>query len=269
MQPMEVLREASERIYRSVRGMAGTDAAGGDYGRGAGGDISKAIDMAAEKSVLDYLRESGFGCTVLGEECGQVEICGGGPYVVMDAIDGTANAVRGFPFYCSSLAYAEGYSLGEVTAGVVKNLASGRTYWAVQGGGAFADGARIRAARGEEGYTILGLNLSGATPEMLERVRPLTETSHVRHMGANALEMAVFSEGLMDAYVDVRDKIRIQDIAAGYLLVRESGGLLLDGAMEPLDADLAYTTRVSFVAAADREMADHIASKISGALGGI
>ena len=269
MQPLHILREASEHIYHSVREMAGTDAAGGDYGRGAGGDISKAIDVAAEKAVLDYLRDTEFPCTVLGEECGQVEVCGGGPYVVMDAIDGTANAVRGFPFYCSSLAYAEGYSLGEVTAGVVKNLADGRTYWAIRGGGAFADGARIRAARGEAGYTILGLNLSGATPEMLERARPLVETAHIRHMGANALEMAVFSEGLMDAYVDIRGKIRIQDIAAGYLLVLESGGLLLDGEMRPLDADLAYTTRVSFVAAADQGMAEYIASKIGGALGGI
>ncbi len=269
MRPLDILREASERIHRSVRGMAGTDAAGGDYGRGAGGDISKAIDVAAEGAVLEYLREAEFPCTVLGEECGRVEISGGGPYVVMDAIDGTANAVRGFPFYCSSLAYAEGYSLGEVTAGVVKNLATGRTYWAVKGGGAFADGSRIRAGRGEEGYTILGINLSGATPELLERVRPLTESAHIRHMGANALEMAVFSEGLMDAFVDIRDKIRIQDIAAGYLLVREAGGLLLDAGMRPLDADLGYGTRVSFIAAADAEAADYIASKISGALGGI
>lgn len=269
MRPLDILREASERIHRSVRGMAGTDAAGGDYGRGAGGDISKAIDVAAEGAVLEYLREAEFPCTVLGEECGRVEISGGGPYIVMDAIDGTANAVRGFPFYCSSLAYAEGYSLGEVTAGVVKNLATGRTYWAVKGGGAFADGSRIRAGRGEEGYTILGINLSGATPELLERVRPLTESAHIRHMGANALEMAVFSEGLMDAFVDIRDKIRIQDIAAGYLLVKEASGLLLDAGMRPLDADLGYGTRVSFIAAADAEAADYVASKISGALGGI
>lgn len=269
LEPLAILQEASERIYNRVYGMAGTDAAGGDYGRGAGGDISKAIDMAAEGAVLEYLREMQFSCTILGEECGRVEIHGGGPYIVMDAIDGTTNAVRGFPFYCSSLAYAEGYSLGEITAGVIKNLHTGRTYWATRGGGAFADGSRIRASRGDYDYTILGLNLSGTTPEMLQGVQSLTDSAHIRHMGANALEMAVFAEGLMDAFVDMRGKIRIQDVAAGYLLVKEAGGILLDQNMKPLDADLGYDTRVSFVAAADEDIAGHIASKINGALGGI
>ena len=183
MRPLDVLLGATEQIYSAVRGMAGTGAAGGDYGRGAGGDISKGIDVAAEGAVLDYLRDMGFACTVLGEECGRVDVHGGGPYIIMDAVDGTTNAVRGFPFHCSSLAYAEGNSLGGVTAGVVKNLAHGRTYWAAAGQGAFADGRRIRAGRGEEGFTILGLNLSGAGPDIVNRVLPLLETSHARAHG--------------------------------------------------------------------------------------
>lgn len=272
MQPIEVLREASERIYRNVRDLAGTEGAGGDFGRGAGGDISKKIDIVAERSVLDYLREIEFPCVVLGEECGRVEIAGGNPkgYVIMDAVDGTANAVRGFPFFCSSLAFADGYSLSRVTAGVVKNLSSGQTYWATRGGGAHMDGKRVRAGQGDSGYLIIGLNVSGATADLLDRVQPLMETSHIRHMGANALEMALFSRGLMDAFVDIRGKIRIQDVAAGYLLVKEAGGLLLDDRMKPLDADLGYDTRVSFVAAADSETAKAVASLIGcGALGGI
>ena len=38
----------------------------------------------------------------------------------------------------------------------------------------------------------------------------------------------MFARGLMDIFIDLRDKIRIQDIAAGYLIVKEAGGLLLD-----------------------------------------
>ena len=36
--------------------------------RGAGGDISRNIDIIAEKTVLDYLKEINFQCVVLGEE---------------------------------------------------------------------------------------------------------------------------------------------------------------------------------------------------------
>ena len=81
-------------------------------------------------------------------------------------------------------------------------------------------------------------------------------------MGANALEMAMFAEGLIDIFIDLRKKIRIQDLAAGYLLVKEAGGLILDENLQPLDSDLNYDTRLSFVAAANKNILDEIFSLI-------
>ncbi|MBM3895711.1 MAG: fructose 1,6-bisphosphatase, partial [Thaumarchaeota archaeon] len=74
MQVIEVLREASKQVYQSVKNLAGTEDAAGDFGRGAGGDISRRIDVVAEKAVLDYLKKINFECIVLGEECGRVEL---------------------------------------------------------------------------------------------------------------------------------------------------------------------------------------------------
>jgi len=68
----------------------------------------------------------------------------------------------------------------------------------------------------------------------------------------------MFSQGLMDVFIDLRNKIRIQDIAAGYIIVKEAGGLLLDSEFNSLDADLSYDTRVSFIAAANQEILDEI-----------
>ena len=81
-------------------------------------------------------------------------------------------------------------------------------------------------------------------------------------MGANALEMAMLAEGLIDIFVDLRKKIRIQDLAAGYLLIKEAGGLILDENLQPLDSDLNYETRLSFVAAANKNILDEIFSLI-------
>lgn len=271
MDVLDVLLEATRRIDVSVKGLAGTKDAGGDFGRGAGGDISKRIDIVAENAVLEYLKEIEFPCTVLGEECGRIDITNESKgSIVMDAIDGTTNAVRGFPYYCSSLAFVEGNTLSSVTAGVIKNLSNGQTYWATRGSGAFMDNNPIRASMGEPGYTIVGVNISGATPDTISRIQTLASESHVRHMGANALEMALLAQGLMDAYVDVRNKIRIQDIAVGYLLVRESGGLVLDENMDILDMDISYGRSVSYLAAANKDVANWVAEKIGyGALGGI
>ena len=51
MDTNEILKEASRRIYEAVKDMAGTEKAAGDFGRGAGGDISRNIDITAENTV--------------------------------------------------------------------------------------------------------------------------------------------------------------------------------------------------------------------------
>ena len=260
MDTNQILREASRRIYESVKDMAGTERAAGDFGIGAGGDISRNIDITAENTVLDYLKEINFECVVLGEECGRVELSDKPKgFVIMDAIDGSANAVRGVPFFCSSLAFATENRLSSMTDGVITNLSTGQMYYASQGKGAFLDDEKISVYKDRPLYKIVGLNTSGASPELMKKLQPVFEKhSHLRHFGANALEMAMFAEGLIDVFIDLRDKIRIQDIAAGYIIVKEAGGLLLDSEFNPLDANLSYETRVSFVAAANQKILDDV-----------
>lgn len=264
MEVIEILREASNRIYENVKDLAGTENAAGDFGIGAGGDISRNIDIIAEKTVLDYLREINFECVVLGEECGRVELSNNPKgFIIMDAIDGSANAVRGVPFFCSSLAFAVENKLSSVTDGVITNLANGEMYWASKDKGSFFNNKQIKVHSKDPIYKIIGINTSGASADLMRRLYPIFEKhNHIRHFGANALEMALFARGLIDIFIDLRNKIRIQDIAAGYLIVKESGGLLLDADLKPLDADLSYETRVSFVAAANQEILDEIMSQI-------
>ena len=132
-------------------------------------------------------------------------------------------------------------------------------YWASKGKGTFLDEKQIAVHKDTPLYKIVGVNTSGASEELMKRLQPVFENhSHTRHFGANALEMAMFAQGLMDIYIDLREKIRIQDIAAGYIIVKEAGGLLLDAKFNSLDADLSYETRVSFVAAANQEILEDI-----------
>lgn len=264
MEVIEILQEASRRIYENVKDLAGTDNAAGDFGRGAGGDISRNIDIIAEKTVLDYLKEINFDCIVLGEECGRVELSKQSKgFIVMDAIDGSANAVRGVPFFCSSLAFAKDDKLSSITDGVITDLSNGDMYWASKGKGAFLNKLRIKVHDADPIYKIIGINTSGATYELMKRLHPIFEQhNHIRHFGANALEMALFARGLLDIFIDLRDKIRVQDIAAGYVIVKEAGGILLDANLNSLDADLSYKTRISFIAASNQKILDDVVSQI-------
>ena len=262
---IEILREASNRIYKNVKDLAGTEDAAGDFGVGAGGDISRNIDITAEQTVLEYLKEIDFECVVLGEECGRVELSDKPKgFVIMDAIDGSANAVRGVPFFCSSLAFATENKLSSITDGVITDLTNGDMYWATKDKGSFLNDKQIKVQQKEPIYKIVGINTSGGSNELMQRMYPIFQNhNHTRHFGANALEMALFARGLMDVFIDFRDKIRIQDIAAGCIIVKEAGGLLLDANLNPLDADLSYETRVSFIAAANQKILDEIMSQIN------
>tara|TARA_Y100000590_G_scaffold118696_1_gene135848 strand:+ start:5505 stop:6302 length:798 start_codon:yes stop_codon:yes gene_type:complete len=260
MDTIQILKEASKRIFDAVKFMPGTENAAGDYGIGAGGDISRNIDITAENAVIDYLKEINFECVVLGEECGRVELSENPKgFLIMDAIDGSANAVRGIPFFCSSLAFATENKLSSITDGVVTNLSTGQMYWATKGKGSFLDEKPIYVHKEKPLYRIVGINTSGASLELMKKLQPVFEHhNHTRHFGANALEMVMFAEGLMDIFIDLRKKIRIQDIAAGYIIVKEAGGLLLNAEFNSLDADLEYETRVSFIAVANEEILDEV-----------
>ena len=59
---------------------------------------------------------------------------------------------------------------------------------------------------------------------------------HVRLLGANALEACYLAKGSLDAYIDLRGKIRATDIAAAFLIVKEAGGIIYSPLDEVLDS---------------------------------
>lgn len=264
MKKIEVLEEAAKRVYDSVKHMPGTKESAGDFGRGAGGDISRKIDIVAEKTVLDYLKEINFPCVVLGEECGRVEISDNSEgFVIMDAVDGSTNAVRGIPFSCCSLAFATSDRLSSVTDAVIIDLYSGDLYSASKGKGAFMNGKKITVHKEKPLYFVVGLDLSGISPDSLQKLSPIISASnHIRHFGAVALELAIFARGLVDLFVDLRGKLRITDVAAGYLIASEAGGIIIDKNLAPLDSDLSYDKKISFIAAANQEILNETIDKL-------
>ncbi len=265
MKKIDVLKEAAKRVYDNVKHLPGTEESAGDFGRGAGGDISRRIDILAEQTVLDYLKEIKFPCIVLGEECGRVEISDGHEgTIIMDAVDGSTNAVRGIPFSCCSLAFATGDKLSSVTDAAIIDLYNGDLYYASKGQGAFMNGKKITVHRENPLYFVVGLDLSGISPDSLQRLAPIISASnHVRHFGAVALELAMFARGLVDLFVDLREKLRITDVAAGYLIALEAGGIIIDRNSNPLDSEFGYDRKISFIAAASREILDETTRKLN------
>jgi myo-inositol-1(or 4)-monophosphatase len=262
---IDILEEAAKRVYDNVKHLPGTKESAGDFGRGAGGDISRRIDILAEKTVLDYLKEINLSCVVLGEECGRVELSKNpNGFIIMDAVDGSTNAVRGIPFSCCSLAFATHDKLSSVTDAVIIDLYTGDLYSASKGEGAFLNGKRIQVHREKPLYFVIGLDVSGISPDSLQKLSPIISASnHIRHFGAVALELAIFARGMVDLFVDIREKLRVTDVAAGYLIAIEAGGIVVDKNGKSLESDLGYDRKISFIAAANKEILKETIEKLN------
>jgi myo-inositol-1(or 4)-monophosphatase len=256
---IDVLKQACKQVHAKTRVLAGTARASMQMGRGAGGDMSRRIDLVAEKTVIELLRKRRIDATIIGEECGRIE--GRSGYIVMDAIDGTTNAVRGIPFFCCSIAFATDFRLSTVTDAAIIDLARGDLYHASEGRGAFLNGRRISAKKESPPDPTLGVNVSGVKPSVVERLAPIIAAAdHTRQFGANALEMCFLARGFLDAYIDLRGKIRPTDIAAGYLIASEAGAKVYSDDGSDLESDLDVKTRLSYVVVANDSMRERLSS---------
>jgi len=230
-----------------------------DLGIGAGGDPIKKIDLTAENAIVDTLTGRGVSFTLISEESG-VRQYGENPQeccVTVDPIDGTTNLMRSLPFYATSMAVSEKPFLDDVHSALVADLFHDVTYTAQKGKGSCRDDEKISPSRNVSlEDAVVGMDLNSYK---VDKIAPrltglIKKTKHIRHFGANALELCYVADGSTDAFIDIRGKLRTTDVAAACLIVREAGAILKRPNGSPLDAKLDPGQKVEFIAAANAEM---------------
>jgi myo-inositol-1(or 4)-monophosphatase len=225
-----------------------------DLGIGAGGDPIKQIDIAAENAIINTLEQNGISFTLISEESG-IKRFGKNPYacyVTVDPIDGTTNLLRGIPFYATSLAVSNESTLNSVHTALVADLYHDITYMAQKGKGAHRDNQKINPSKNvslEEAVIGVDVNTYKIRKIAPKLICLIEKTKHIRHLGANALELCYVADGTIDAFVDIRGKLRVTDMAAAWLILQEAGAKLttIDG--RQLNVKLDPKQRVAFVAA--------------------
>ena len=85
---------------------------------------------------------------------------------------------------------------------------------------------------------------------------------HTRHFGANALEICYVADGLTDAFIDLRGRIRTTDVAAGFLIIKEAGGVVTTPDNKFLNVKLDPAHKLSFIASGNMQMHQKIVSLI-------
>ncbi len=239
------------KIYRGVKKSTKTDFPKWDsnVGIGADGTPTKYIDKLAEDIALKYLAKAKLSVNVLSEEAGFID--NDADYVfVLDPVDGTRNAYRGIPFYTVSLAIGK-KTLGDVTYGIVKNIPTGDIFLTEKGRGTYFNNNRIAIPEVPASELLSSLSLGKNFDEL---TLSLAQREKVRSLGSASLEMCMVANGALDVYVVGNAYLRVTDIAASTLIVREAGGIVTDGTGKRLDMPLSLDERTGVIAAGTKTL---------------
>ncbi|MCQ5340485.1 MAG: D-fructose 1,6-bisphosphatase [Candidatus Methanomethylicota archaeon] len=232
---------------------------------GAGGDKTKFIDLVAEEATISYLEKIGYEGRIISEEIGEKRFGNKDyPIIILDPIDGTTNAIRGMIPYSISVAISNGPMLSDIYAGVVLEIPSNRIFKAEKNKGAYLNEKRIHVSNITSlRNAIIGIDMKARGKNYcIKEVLPLIfSVKQIRILGSAALELCYVASGALDLYIDNRELLRITDIAAPYIIIKEAGGKILKIDGSELDCSIDLKERISLIAG-NNEVCKEVLSKI-------
>ena len=194
-------------------------------------------DKACELALRERLAAVRSQDRVIGEEFGGADDAAGararGRAWVIDPIDGTKSYVRGMDTWTTLIALLED---GEVKLGVVSMPAMGKRWWAVRGGGAYADGRRLAVSGvrelGQAQFVWSGIEEWDAVGR-LQRVVDLGRRCWRTRGVGDSWQYMLVAEGAAEIATD--PQATLWDLAAVSIVVEEAGGRFtsLDGVGGP------------------------------------
>ncbi len=243
------LLEVFEEVTRAVLGALNSVADRSSLGRRPG---QYEIDLVADAAAIEILHDNRL--TTLSEESGITS-----PndaiddiVIVIDPIDGSTNAAHGIPWYATSLC-----AVGNdgPRAALVSNLASGDTYRAIKGIGAWK-GKKGLATSSCSTFAESIVGLSGFPGRYLG-------WSQYRALGAAALDICLVAEGVLDCYGSVGfAHLGVWDYIAGKLICEEAGGCMRDADGSNI-LSMDNTVRHAVIAAANQTLLEQFYNMIN------
>lgn len=192
------------------------------------GDLVSQADKKSERIIVDMLRAQYPDWGVLGEEGSNVAASNDSGYRwIIDPLDGTANFLHGLPHWCVTIALEHH---DEIVAGMTYSPLTDEKFHAVKNGGAFCNNKKLHVGDctdideammlADLGHRCCGTYKTAILHELAEH------SGTVRILGTGALSLAYVAAGYYDAMLHTGAEA--WDFAAGFLMVREAGGMVSD-----------------------------------------
>lgn len=192
-------------------------------------DFVTASDKKCEQTLYEELSKARPGYGFLGEENGFIEGTDKTHRFIIDPIDGTSNFIHAIPHFAISIALERE---GALVAGVVYNPITDDVFWAETGKGAWRGEYRLKVSgRKTLGDSLLatGVPWRGVQGhgQFFKELHSFTQkVAGIRRFGSAALDLAWVAAGRYDGFWE--RNLKVWDLAAGVVLVREAGGQCID-----------------------------------------
>ena len=186
------------------------------------------IDKTAEQLIIDIIYAHYPDHGIIAEERGMQRQEHDVVWII-DPLDGTKNFIHGIPHYAISIGIQYQHQL---VGAVIYDPCKEELFTAERGRGARLNDIRIRVS---QRATLADSLIATALPfkmrqrlnEQLQLIHSIfPQVSDLRRTGAACLDLAYVAAGRLDGYWEMG--LAPWDMAAGILLIREAGGLIVD-----------------------------------------
>jgi myo-inositol-1(or 4)-monophosphatase len=185
-------------------------------------------DHAAERAIMDAIKEDYPSHYILSEEAGEVKMDSSFKWII-DPIDGTVNFSNGIPICCVSIGLEQD---GEMILGAVYNPFINEFFFAQKGFGATLNDHIITVSDKNEltkaclvtGFPYTYLDAPNGPLQIFEKF--IRKGIPVRRLGSAAIDLCWVAAGRFDGFYE--HSLQAWDSAAGFLIVEEAGGKVTD-----------------------------------------
>ncbi len=180
----------------------------------------KEVELFVRAELAKHYPDDG----IVGEE--HAAVVGKSGYTwVIDPIDGTANFVRGIPAWAVVIACMKD---GKCEVGVVHEPATGETFFARRGGGAFVNDRPIKVSASQsisDGSVGVGFNGRTNAGNVLPIIASIIADGGVFFRNASgAIMLAYVAAGRLIGYTE--EHMNAWDCVAAMLIIEEAGGIV-------------------------------------------
>ena len=193
------------------------------------GDFVTNCDKKVEKTLIEELQKARPNYSILSEEIGEINNDLSFKWII-DPIDGTSNFLHGIPHFAISIGLEHD---NEIICGIIYDPIKDEMFAAEKGNGSYMNNQRIRVSsrsKLKDCIVFTGGPKYGSKDGKLTMKEYNNFSSKVlipiRKLGSASLDMAYVAAGRCDGFW--QRNLNYWDIAAGIILVKESGGFVTD-----------------------------------------